>query len=317
MANKSMKKWGRNTNVSVLREVDPVIEGDANDIVIPVMGPTGVGKSSFINSLLGPNDQKLAVGHGLSSCTSDVSPVIITDGHYGQLTGRRLVMVDTPGFDDTSLSDTEILRRISVWLAASYSSKMKLGGVVYLDDITQTCPPARKDLDTFQKLVGKDALKSTVLGTTKWSIVKPNDGVARQRELECTYWTEMINAGSRVFRIDEGERSARNIVNCILSEIGQQGGVNRFLRIQSELVDMQKIIPETDAGRTLKYSLDELIEMQKQRARKLRARAVRADDEELRRQFVEGEKQLGQLVQEAKEMKVPLSRRIKKFFGMA
>lgn len=32
---------------------------------------------------------------------------------------RRLILVDTPGFDDLFLEDTEILRRISVWLAAS------------------------------------------------------------------------------------------------------------------------------------------------------------------------------------------------------
>ena len=35
------------------------------------------------------------------------------------IVGRRVVLVDTPGFDDTDLSDTEILRRIAVWLAAS------------------------------------------------------------------------------------------------------------------------------------------------------------------------------------------------------
>jgi len=32
---------------------------------------------------------------------------------------RRLVLVDTPGFDDTNVSDSEILRRIAVWLAYS------------------------------------------------------------------------------------------------------------------------------------------------------------------------------------------------------
>jgi hypothetical protein len=31
----------------------------------------------------------------------------------------RLVLVDTPGFDDTYVDDGEILRRISVWLGLS------------------------------------------------------------------------------------------------------------------------------------------------------------------------------------------------------
>ena len=38
---------------------------------------------------------------------------------YHVRANRRLVLVDTPGFDDTDVSDSEILRRIAVWLAAS------------------------------------------------------------------------------------------------------------------------------------------------------------------------------------------------------
>ena len=32
---------------------------------------------------------------------------------------KRLVLVDTPGFDDTMRDDVEVLRNISVWLAES------------------------------------------------------------------------------------------------------------------------------------------------------------------------------------------------------
>lgn len=38
----------------------------------------------------------------------------------GDIEGRRVVIVDTPGFDDTYIDDSEILRRIAVWLATSY-----------------------------------------------------------------------------------------------------------------------------------------------------------------------------------------------------
>jgi hypothetical protein len=36
-----------------------------------------------------------------------------------EIENRRIVLVDTPGFDDTEISDSEILRRIAVWLASS------------------------------------------------------------------------------------------------------------------------------------------------------------------------------------------------------
>ena len=58
------------------------------------------------------------VGHGLSSCTAEIQPVIM-DPHPND-PSRRLIFVDTPGFDDTYIDDTEILRRIADWLALSY-----------------------------------------------------------------------------------------------------------------------------------------------------------------------------------------------------
>lgn len=62
----------------------------------------------------------MKVGHDIDSCTTDLSPVIFDPipGFPG-LKGYRLVLLDTPGFDDTFVDDVEILRRIAAWLAAS------------------------------------------------------------------------------------------------------------------------------------------------------------------------------------------------------
>jgi hypothetical protein len=55
------------------------------------------------------------VGCNLNSCTQKIEPFITTLPNDP----RRIVLVDTPGFDDTFLDDTEILRRIAIWLAKS------------------------------------------------------------------------------------------------------------------------------------------------------------------------------------------------------
>ena len=60
------------------------------------------------------------VGHDLKSCTAQLTPVISPITELAHLQGKRLVLVDTPGFDDTYTSDWEILRRIAIWLASSY-----------------------------------------------------------------------------------------------------------------------------------------------------------------------------------------------------
>ena len=89
------------------------------------MGPTGSGKSNvsdsvitldayaksdqFINKLSGGVEKVKATG--LMSATQGVRP------HTVLYDGFRFVMVDTPGFDDTTRSDITILQIISDWLA--------------------------------------------------------------------------------------------------------------------------------------------------------------------------------------------------------
>ena len=61
----------------------------------------------------------MPVGHDLSSCTSTLQYAIVDNPSTRKLEGRRVIIVDTPGFDDTYEDDVEMLRRIAVWLASS------------------------------------------------------------------------------------------------------------------------------------------------------------------------------------------------------
>jgi len=95
-----------------------------SDIHIAVMGVTGAGKSSLISLLC---DQKLEIGHDLKACTSvvDVYPCNL-------YRDQKIYWVDTPGFDDTYRSDTEVLREIASWLTDSYAKNVKLNGIIYI-----------------------------------------------------------------------------------------------------------------------------------------------------------------------------------------
>lgn len=67
--------------------------------------------SQFINLVTGSS---LGIGRGLRSRTNAVQLI----GPFS-LDGRRAFFVDTPGFDDTMRSDTDVLQMIATFLAAS------------------------------------------------------------------------------------------------------------------------------------------------------------------------------------------------------
>lgn len=55
------------------------------------------------------------MGDGLCSCTDFVGRSKTFD-----LAGRQVTLVDTPGFDDTEVSDTDILKMIALYLSTRY-----------------------------------------------------------------------------------------------------------------------------------------------------------------------------------------------------
>lgn len=65
----------------------------------------------LINTGSGSN---LRIGANLKSCTAEVQLA-----NEFTLDGQRVLLVDTPGFDDTYKSDTDILKMIAAFLATT------------------------------------------------------------------------------------------------------------------------------------------------------------------------------------------------------
>ena len=75
-----------------------------------MMARDSSGCLQFINLA---SDSNLRVGMSLESCTAEVQLA-----NEFPLDGRRVILIDTPGFDDTSKSDADILKMIAAFLAA-------------------------------------------------------------------------------------------------------------------------------------------------------------------------------------------------------
>lgn len=207
-----------------------------NEILIAIMGPTGSGKSSFINLVSGSGG---AVGHTLKSCTREVEPTEVFE-----LGGHRIRLIDTPGFDDSKVSDADILQKIADFMDISYRTGRKLNGLLYFHRIidNRVGGVSYMNMQMFQKLCGEGALKNVFLCTTMWDLVPPEVGEERERELKEDFWASMIEQGASVVRHDGTADAARNIISRMLH-------FNPVtLKIQEELVDESKTLMETLAG---------------------------------------------------------------------
>ncbi|KAF8055868.1 P-loop containing nucleoside triphosphate hydrolase protein [Lyophyllum atratum] len=231
-------KSGRKGNKEKIEDIfleDP----KETDRVIVLMGPTGAGKSTFVNKLL--DDTVASVGDDLESHTKNVQPFI-----FGHRTGR-VIVIDTPGFDSTYMDDQEILSRIADWLARSHAAKMKLAGVIYFHRINDNrmARTARENLDVFGVLCGQKASKKIILTTTMWNKVSKEEGERSEAQMREEFWNEMLALGSRMFRLQDVDYSAPEIVEFIL---GTDILDVEPLHIQRQMVDDCTEFKDTDAA---------------------------------------------------------------------
>ncbi|KAH9224083.1 P-loop containing nucleoside triphosphate hydrolase protein [Leptodontidium sp. 2 PMI_412] len=229
--------------------------------MILVMGVTGTGKSYFVNQLKGG---AVAEGATLDSCTA-VCQIVET-----RIGDTNVAVVDCPGFDDSTKSDTEILTMISELVTMQYNIGMKLWGIVFLHRITDVRfqGSANNVLSLFQQLVGDEALSNVVLATTQWSKVKTEDmpaAILREQQLRDQYWSDMLSKNSMTTRFEGNKASAEAIVARLV------GRNHVVLQLQRELIDGKKSLGKTGAGSLLRPNVDRKLRKSKEDVKRLKA----------------------------------------------
>ena len=119
----------------------------------------------------------------------------------------------------------------------------------------------------FHQLCGDKALARVILGTTNWEEIDKEKGKDRERDLATNFWKTMIDSGSKLFRFYETKESALDILNVILGQLEfySNGTMKNDipLQIQNELVNRERRIQETAAGRELRSNLQQDLETKK------------------------------------------------------
>jgi hypothetical protein len=80
--------------------------------------------------------------------------------------------MDTPGFDDTNVSDATILSNITDSLVAAFNDKHEIQGALYIHSVTEARMrgSGRKNLIMFKNVLGMKGMSNCRLVTTKWSL---------------------------------------------------------------------------------------------------------------------------------------------------
>lgn len=197
----------------------------------------------------------------------------------------KVLLVDTPGFDEAKRSDSEILTEIAEVLSAQYSVGVELKGVIYLHRITDIrfTKGAVKTLDIFKNICGDLALKNVLLVTSRWSEVSEDLGSKRERELREDFWAYMLHKGSMLGRYTGDRPSAVTLISQILSKD------TVVLDLQKDLVDEGKDLNETLAGQYVDGSLEK---------KKREYEKALANLEQLKRELLEEDRAMKRRIQE-------------------
>ncbi|EED77433.1 predicted protein, partial [Postia placenta Mad-698-R] len=208
-----------------------------------LMGTTGSGKTTFTNLVSGSS---LPVGTTLESSTKEIQFAKF------ELDGEHIVLIDTPGFDNTDRSQADVLNQFATFLERRDNrGGARLSGVIYLHRISDN-RIGRITMDSyrlFQKLCGNTSMSNVVITTTMWaSVTEPlgrrlPDIPKSQHLVHRESVKSRINA--RLHRHIDTAESARNIIRDILHH------VPRTLLVQQEMVDQHKPVPDTQAGNEL------------------------------------------------------------------
>ncbi|KAK4450488.1 GTPase IMAP family member 4 [Podospora aff. communis PSN243] len=228
-----------------------------SDVLIALLGLTGAGKTTFASVASG--DKTLKVGHSIYPCTQDPKaiPCKMPDG-------RKVVLIDTPGFDDDNRSDVQILEDIAKWMAAQgYLKRHQLDGIILLHPITvhRVGGNERARTKLLQKILGENAYKRIVIATTMWEQL--NSEVDMQERLdgrEKDLWHELVTRGAKISKHANNRESAYNIIQEIIERSEKYGKLEPLLQVE---LAKNPMLVETTAGRTVKEQL--LLDIKKTR----------------------------------------------------
>ncbi|KAH6628898.1 P-loop containing nucleoside triphosphate hydrolase protein [Chaetomium tenue] len=209
-------------------------ERKSRHFTILLMGVTGSGKSTFASLASGQN---LQIGHGLDPCTKRPQAVCF------QLGSRPITLIDTPGFDDDTVSDVEILGNVSRWMFGEGMMgpmhNQSLDALILVHPVTRGFSSGMEKRRTrlLETLLGKNTYKRVTIVTTMWDSLETSHAsrMASQFSLKAIKkrdktgrWTDLCKDGARLERHGNTKDSTHRIIHQTIKRQGDTAKPNLF-----------------------------------------------------------------------------------------
>ncbi|PPQ75025.1 hypothetical protein CVT24_010294 [Panaeolus cyanescens] len=179
-----------------------------------MLGPTGSGKSSFIEALAGKDQELRISGGGLESVTQEIQVFKVNNAISCQ--ARKMdwsvYLIDTPGFSDSKMSELQIIRKIYHFQRDKFCS---VDQVFYFHRITDKRIPGtvRKIIDVI-KAFNIRSISINII-TTMWDNIHGAEALQRAEnnfiELRDVIWKDEISNRAEIVKFQNTPASAIDI----------------------------------------------------------------------------------------------------------
>ncbi|KAF9037165.1 hypothetical protein BJ165DRAFT_1532552 [Panaeolus papilionaceus] len=211
--------------------------------VILILGPTGAGKSTFIETLDSNKSLKIS-SNQLEGFTQSISLYRLINVKRGLY---PVYLIDVPGFADTKISEMKIVLILKDWMKAVELNY--IFRVLYLTSVNNPRLPGshRQVLRTFQALTGVNTGKSITVVTTMWNCVWNETGRKRAEsnfnQLQADIWKEYVDQGTEILKFHNTQESALSILDKAFNRFSQPNfalvGLQRIQNLNMEIANIK------------------------------------------------------------------------------
>ncbi|PPQ72327.1 hypothetical protein CVT24_004546 [Panaeolus cyanescens] len=201
--------------------VTPVesIHADPHATVIVLIGPTGAGKSSFIEALNSRSAHgRLGIAKNQLESATKHAEMYRVQNIEDKRRGMPIYVVDTPGLVDPKISEFEVLTAISKWRDECNC----LGAVraLYFHPITDVRLASSKQscIRLFKSFWGAYNTPTVSLVTTMWDTLRPEKRDAAEERFDrlvADHWGDWSWKGSKSLKFENTFESAMDIINRV------------------------------------------------------------------------------------------------------